>query len=70
VVAHLAGRRRGLASERAHVLHALPAGVLGGLRDLAAGDAGGARRAAAIVAGLAITTGGYARGAVARRTRA
>jgi glucosyl-dolichyl phosphate glucuronosyltransferase len=70
VVARLAGRRRGLASERAHVLHALPAGVLGGLRDLAAGDAGGARRAAAIVAGLAITTAGYARGALSRHARA
>jgi glucosyl-dolichyl phosphate glucuronosyltransferase len=70
VVARLAGRRRGLAAERQHVLHALPIGVLSGLRDAATGDAAGARRAAAIVAGLAITTSGYARGVVGRRAGA
>jgi GT2 family glycosyltransferase len=67
IVARLAGRRRGLGAERHHVLHALPAGVLAGLREAAGGDPAGAWRAAAIIAGLAITTSGYVRGAVARR---
>ena len=67
IVARLAGRRRGLAAERAHVMRALPAGVISGLRDATRGDATGLWRAAAIVVGLAITTSGYGWGVVARR---
>jgi GT2 family glycosyltransferase len=70
IVARLAGRRRGLAAERAHAMRALPAGVVAGLRDAAAGDATGLWRAAAIVAGLAVTTSGYGWGVVAGRRRA
>ena len=70
IVARLAGRRRGLAAERAHLLRALPAGVGTGLRDATGGDATGLWRAAAIVAGLAVTTSGYAWGVAASRRRA
>jgi GT2 family glycosyltransferase len=57
-VARRSGARRGLASERAHVLRALPAGVLTALRE------GRPTRAATIAAGLGLTVGGYARGYV------
>jgi GT2 family glycosyltransferase len=69
VVARLAGSRRGLADERRHALRTLPRGLLGAVRDTAAGDAAAARRGAAIVAGLAITTSGYARGRLSPRAR-
>jgi glycosyltransferase involved in cell wall biosynthesis len=70
LVARLAGRTSALASERRHVRHTLPAGARAGIRTALAGDPGGGARAAAIFAGLAITTLGYARGAVAGvRTR-
>jgi GT2 family glycosyltransferase len=63
VVAWLLGAEAGLASERAHALRELPAGVLRGLGDAALrGDAAGLARSGAIVAGLAITTAGYVRG--------
>lgn len=60
----LTTRQAGLASERAYVRRALPLGVLTGLRDALRGDAAGARRAGAIVAGLTCTVAGYARGRV------
>ncbi|WP_372406624.1 glycosyltransferase family 2 protein [Streptomyces luteireticuli] len=68
LVAHSVGTRDGLASERRYTTRVLPAGVARGLRDALLGRPGGAARAGAIVAGLAVTTGGYAVGlARARR---
>ncbi|MDX6664339.1 MAG: glucosyl-dolichyl phosphate glucuronosyltransferase [Solirubrobacteraceae bacterium] len=57
-VVRRSGPRRGLASERAHVLRALPAGVLTALRERRP------TRAATIAAGLGLTVSGYARGRV------
>jgi hypothetical protein len=62
-VVRLAGSGPGLSAERRHAVRTLPAGVAAALRD------GALTRAAAIVAGLAITILGYARGRVARGVR-
>jgi GT2 family glycosyltransferase len=63
VVSWLLGAQKGLESERAYTLRTLPAGVLRGFSDaLLRHDPAGVARAGAIVAGLAITTAGYARG--------
>ncbi len=60
VVAWLVGTQDGLASERAHVLRALPLGVLRGLVDVVSTrKLDGLGRALAIVAGLAATGAGY-----------
>jgi hypothetical protein len=59
VVSRLAGSRRGLAAERTYVLRALTRGVMGGIADSFRGDLWGVARAAAIVAGLGLTTCGY-----------
>jgi hypothetical protein len=48
-------------------MRTLPTGVMRGLRDAVTGDLHGIRRAAAIVAGLAITAFGYGRGLLARK---
>ena len=64
VVSRLAGAQDGLSSERAHVLRTLPRGVWHGLVDARHGDRSGLARAAAIVVGLAVTTGGYVFGMV------
>jgi GT2 family glycosyltransferase len=61
-VARAAGRDDGLASERRYVTSTLPRGVARGLGDAFTGDAGGLARAGSIVAGLTITTAGYAAG--------
>src|SRR5205823_4180179 len=54
------GTRDGLASERTYIMHALPTGLLAGLRDGALrGNPSGFGRAGAIVAGLACTVAGY-----------
>lgn len=58
-VAARTGEGPALASERSYTLRALPRGVLRGIADALRGDATGLARAAAIVAGLAITTAGY-----------
>jgi GT2 family glycosyltransferase len=63
-VARAAGRDDGLASERRYVTSTLPRGVARGLTEALAGDAAGLARAGSIVAGLAITTAGYAAGAL------
>lgn len=68
LVAHQAGARQGLASERTHALRTLPRGVareLGTLLSLR--DAAGALRAAGIAVGLTVTAAGYARGTLRRR---
>jgi glycosyltransferase involved in cell wall biosynthesis len=63
VVARAAGRADGLSSERRYVTSTLPRAVARGIEDTVAGhDASGLARAASIVAGLAITTAGYAAG--------
>lgn len=67
-VVNLVGAGDGLASEWTYTLQTLPQGVLRGLVDLLTrGDVGGARRAGAIVLGLALTTTGYLRGRFAGR---
>ena len=71
LVSRCAGARSGLASERAHVLRTLPRGIareLGGFLTLR--NPAGPLRAAAIVAGLAITAAGYAAGAMRLRRAA
>jgi len=62
MVAGAAGARDGLSSERRYVVRVLPAGVLRGLRDACRGDVVGLYRSGAIVAGVALTAGGYLRG--------
>jgi GT2 family glycosyltransferase len=64
LVARAVGTRDGLASERAHALKVLPAGVVTALRRAGHGEISGANRALAICAGLVVTTAGYARGRV------
>lgn len=61
----LVGRDRGLSSERDYTLRTLPSGVWRGIVDTVTGrDLSGVLRAGAIVAGLGVTTGGYALGLV------
>jgi glucosyl-dolichyl phosphate glucuronosyltransferase len=62
VVSWLDGRADGLASERTYAWRTLPRGVARGIEETAKGDVAGIARAAAIVAGLGITAGGYAVG--------
>lgn len=65
VVSWLAGTKDALASERTYTLRTLPRGVIRGLSDaILRGDKAGLARAAAIVAGLAITAAGYLVGRV------
>jgi hypothetical protein len=65
-----APRATALASERSYALGVLPRGVLRGLLDtVRRGDPWGAARAAAIMAGLAVTTAGYVRGRASARRR-
>jgi hypothetical protein len=66
LVASAVGAGPALASERAYTARVLPRGVLRGLVDGGRGDVMGLARAAAIVAGLAITGAGYAYGRGAR----
>ncbi len=54
------GRRASLSTELRYTTHVLPSGVARGLRDAASGDASGAARSGAIVAGLAVTSAGFA----------
>ena len=65
VVSRHAGRADGLSSERRYVTSTLPRGVARAIREtVTQRDAGGVARAATIVAGLTITTAGYAAGSV------
>jgi GT2 family glycosyltransferase len=62
-IASTVGAADSLSSEREYVQRTLPRGVIRGLGDtLRHGHAGGLGRALAIVAGLALTVAGYARG--------
>jgi len=68
VVSRHAGRADGLSSERRYVTSTLPRGVVRAMRDtVVCRDAGGVARAAAIVAGVSITTAGYAAGTLRGR---
>lgn len=62
LISLLVGARAGLASERSYATRTLPRGVLRGVSDALRGDLAGLSRAAAITAGLAITTAGYLAG--------
>ncbi|UQI44354.1 glycosyltransferase [Streptomyces sp. HU2014] len=64
LVSRSVGAREGLATERRYATRVLPAGVARGVRDALLGRAGGAGRAGAIVAGVAVAAGGYALGRV------
>ena len=68
-VAALEGSDAALATERRYVLRTLPRGVARGIRDALRGDPSGLRRAALIVAGLALTSAGYAVGTWREATR-
>ena len=66
-VTDLVGSRDGLASERSYTMRTLPKGVLKGVRDsLRQRKLDGFRRAAAILAGLVITTFGYLVGRISK----
>ena len=56
------GASDGLSTERGYVVNTLTRGVLHGFSDAVRGDISGLGRSAAIVAGLLITTAGYACG--------
>jgi glycosyltransferase involved in cell wall biosynthesis len=68
LVSRFVGARDGLASERTYTWRTLPHGVIRGLIDtLLRRDPAGLARAAAIIAGLAVTTAGYLAGTVSER---
>lgn len=67
LVAQSVGAGKGLESERRYTTRVLPAGVARGLRDALLGRRGGAGRAGAIVAGVAVAAGGYAVGTARAR---
>jgi glucosyl-dolichyl phosphate glucuronosyltransferase len=64
MVTRSVGASDGLSSERRYTMRTLPRGVVRGMADTLRGDRTGLGRAAAIVAGLATTTAGYAVGVV------
>lgn len=61
-VVRMAGAGQGLSSERSYSTRVLPMGVLRGIGDLFRARPAGIARAAAIIAGLTITTAGFVRG--------
>jgi GT2 family glycosyltransferase len=67
MVARLVGADDALETERRYVRSVLPRAVVHGLRPGPRGRPPGIRRAGAIVAGLLLTTAGYARGRLAAR---
>jgi GT2 family glycosyltransferase len=70
LVARCAGADSALAAERAYVAHALPRGIAADVtRAVRDRDPISLGRAAAVVAGLTITTAGYAAGSAAGRVR-
>jgi glycosyltransferase involved in cell wall biosynthesis len=68
-VAASVGRGDGLSAERAYTTRTLPLGVIRGIGNFLCGDLSGGGRAAAIVAGLGMTSLGYVRGKLAHRAR-
>jgi glycosyltransferase involved in cell wall biosynthesis len=69
LVTRAAGPDDALASERAYVVRTLPAGMLRGWRAAIRGDLHGVVRAGVILAGLALTVGGYLWGLVSQAQR-
>lgn len=67
LVSRSVGAGRALEAERRYTTRVLPTGVVRGLRDALLGRPGGAGRAGAIVAGVALAAGGYVRAAVRAR---
>lgn len=61
-VVRMAGAGQGLSSERSYSTRVLPMGVLRGIGDVFRARPAGLARAAAIIAGLMITTVGFVRG--------
>jgi hypothetical protein len=61
-VSALVGPQDALSSEWDYTRRTLPRGLVRGLRDAVTGEVRGLARSAAIVAGLGITSAGYARG--------
>ena len=59
IVSRLVGADAGLATERSYTFRTLPAGVMRGVQDTLRGRPEGLARAAAIVAGLGVTTAGF-----------
>ncbi|UQX87870.1 glycosyltransferase [Jatrophihabitans telluris] len=64
-IGKLVGASESTSDERRYASEVLPAGVRKGIRSALHGDVGGLGRAAAIIVGLLVTAGGYARGRVA-----
>jgi len=62
------GSSDGLSAERIYMTRVLPLGVVRGITDVFRGDAAGAGRAAAIIAGLSMTATGYVRGKLSHLT--
>jgi cellulose synthase/poly-beta-1,6-N-acetylglucosamine synthase-like glycosyltransferase len=69
-IAVLEGSRAALASERTYATRTLPAAIVRGLGDGLRGRLDGVARAAAVVAGLALTTAGYVVGRIQIRSEA
>jgi GT2 family glycosyltransferase len=67
LVAQRTGAKRGLSAERSYALRTLPRGMARGVADGLGGEWAGLVRAAAVVAGLSLTTAGFATGGVQRR---
>ena len=67
LITNLVGTQDGLASERTYTLKVLPQGVIRGLGTGMRGDTSGLACAAAIVAGLVLTTAGYIIGMASQR---
>ncbi|MGH3301311.1 MAG: glycosyltransferase family 2 protein [Streptosporangiaceae bacterium] len=65
-VVMLAGSRAGLERERRQVAVVIPAAILGDIRSALGGNPAGLARAAAAVAGLAVTSAGYVTGRTRR----
>ena len=63
-LSRIVGARTGLSSELHHTLVTIPSGVGRALQSFLRGDSAGLARAAALVAGLAVTTTGYAVGSL------
>ncbi len=69
-ITQFTGFQAGLSSERSYVAHALPLGVLRSLGQvIMRGEGAGVMRAAAIIAGLAFTAAGFARGRISMGLR-
>lgn len=69
LVTRLAGADSALASERAYVRETIPKGLARGMADVLRGDRTGARRARALVEGVALTASSYLAARLRQRRR-